>query len=148
MSLMENLTEVPKLEEAIERLLEALKDHEPDSTEYAAVADQLSKLYKLKEIEAKLKISSYEAVSKQEENDNKISLQTQEFTLKEKEAVIDCKLKELEAELKKKQNSAFGKVSVETWATIGTNLAGIILILGHERANVITSKAFGLLKKT
>jgi hypothetical protein len=40
-----------------------------------------------------------------------------------------------------------GGISKETLATIGANLAGIIVILGHERANVIASKAFGLVKK-
>lgn len=39
------------------------------------------------------------------------------------------------------------KISKETWATIGANLGGIVAILFHERAHVITSKAFTLLKK-
>jgi len=38
-------------------------------------------------------------------------------------------------------------VSKETWASIGANLAGIIVIMNHERAHVIASKAFGLVKK-
>jgi len=38
-------------------------------------------------------------------------------------------------------------ISKETWATIGANLAGIIVIMNHERAHVIASKAFGLVKK-
>jgi hypothetical protein len=45
-------------------------------------------------------------------------------------------------ELQKKNS-----VSKETWATIGANLAGIIVIMNHERAHVIASKAFGLVKK-
>lgn len=39
------------------------------------------------------------------------------------------------------------KISKETWATIGANLAGIAIILTHERTHIIASKAFGLLKK-
>jgi len=42
-------------------------------------------------------------------------------------------------ELKKKDHT----ISPETLAVIGANLAGIILILGFEQANVITSKAIG-----
>lgn len=38
-------------------------------------------------------------------------------------------------------------ISKETWASIGANLAGIVVILNHERAHVIASKAFGLVKK-
>ena len=38
-------------------------------------------------------------------------------------------------------------VSWNTWATIGGNLAGIALILGHERAHVVASKALGFVLK-
>jgi hypothetical protein len=38
-------------------------------------------------------------------------------------------------------------ISKETWATIGANLAGIAIILSHERTHIIASKAFGLVKK-
>jgi len=36
-------------------------------------------------------------------------------------------------------------VSADTIAIIAANLAGLIIILGFERANVITSKAFGMI---
>lgn len=39
------------------------------------------------------------------------------------------------------------RLSMETLATVGTNLLGILMILNHERAHVIASKAFGLVKK-
>jgi hypothetical protein len=39
------------------------------------------------------------------------------------------------------------KISAETWATIGAHLGGILLIVGHERANVVTSKAIGFVTK-
>lgn len=38
-------------------------------------------------------------------------------------------------------------ISKEVWATIGANLAGIAIILSHERTHIIASKAFGLVKK-
>jgi len=38
-------------------------------------------------------------------------------------------------------------ISMDTWATIGANLLGIIVILNHERAHVIASKSFGFVKK-
>lgn len=38
-------------------------------------------------------------------------------------------------------------IGMDTWATIGTHVAGLIVIMNHERAHVIASKAFGLLKK-
>ena len=39
------------------------------------------------------------------------------------------------------------RVSKETLATIAANVLGIVVILNHERAHVIASKAFGLVKK-
>lgn len=45
-------------------------------------------------------------------------------------------------ELRKKDS-----VSMETWVTVGTHLAGVFMIMNHERAHVIASKTFGLLKK-
>jgi len=38
-------------------------------------------------------------------------------------------------------------ISKETIITVAANLTGILVILGHERAHVIASKAFGLVKK-
>lgn len=39
------------------------------------------------------------------------------------------------------------RVSADTWATIGANLAGILLIISHERVNVVTTKAIGFVSK-
>lgn len=49
------------------------------------------------------------------------------------------------AELKDVRNK--NSISKETLATIGANLVGIAVILQHERAHVVASKAFGLVKK-
>lgn len=38
-------------------------------------------------------------------------------------------------------------ISKDTWLTVGTHIAGIVVILSHERTHVIASKAFGLVKK-
>lgn len=39
------------------------------------------------------------------------------------------------------------RISADTLATIGANLAGIIVLMNHERAHVIASKAFSFVKK-
>jgi hypothetical protein len=39
-------------------------------------------------------------------------------------------------------------VSLDTVLTVAGNLAGIVIVLGYERAHVITSKAFGMIIKT
>lgn len=40
------------------------------------------------------------------------------------------------------------RISPDTLLTVSANLLGIVVIVGHERANVITSKALGFLGKT
>lgn len=39
------------------------------------------------------------------------------------------------------------KISPDTKAVVGANLLGILMVLNHERANVIASKAMSLLTK-
>jgi hypothetical protein len=39
------------------------------------------------------------------------------------------------------------KISKDTWMTVGTHVVGLIVLMNHERAHVIASKAFSLVKK-
>lgn len=48
---------------------------------------------------------------------------------------------------KMREQDAPRRVSPDVLATVTANLAGIALIVGHERAHVLTSKALGLLPK-
>lgn len=38
-------------------------------------------------------------------------------------------------------------IGKDTWVAVGTHLAGLAIIMNHERAHVIASKAFSLVKK-
>lgn len=57
---------------------------------------------------------------------------------------IVARLTELN-ELQKTNSS--GPISKDALVTAGANLAGILLILNHERAHVVTSKALGFVMK-
>lgn len=48
---------------------------------------------------------------------------------------------------KLREHDAPRRISPDTLATITANLAGIALIVGHERAHVVTSKALGFVLK-
>jgi hypothetical protein len=85
------------LEGAIAKAFAHLDAVQPETNEYAATVDQLTKLYKLREVDHKIDSST--------------------------------------------------RVSKDTLAIVGANLAGIVLILGHERVNVIASKALGFVMK-
>lgn len=83
--------------EAITSLLEDMSGLNSDSPEYAKMVDQLTKLYALKEIDAKIDHPR--------------------------------------------------RVSADTLAIVGGNILGIVMIVGHERASVLTSKALTFLTK-
>lgn len=85
------------LTQAIDSLLEEMSALSGDDPEYAKMADQLTKLYTLKEVDHKVESNR--------------------------------------------------RVSMDTLAVVGANLAGILMIVGHERANIVTSKALTLLTK-
>lgn len=85
------------LEREIDRLLEQMILFSGEDKEYAEMVDQLSKLYKCKEVDQQVKFSR--------------------------------------------------RISPDTFAVVGGNILGILLIVGHERANVVTSKAMSLLTK-
>jgi hypothetical protein len=53
------------------------------------------------------------------------------------------KLTKLKAEI-----TAKSKVSADTIVLVAANIAGILLIIGHERVNVIATKAIGFVLKT
>jgi hypothetical protein len=52
------------------------------------------------------------------------------------------KLQELQQQLEQRNT-----IPKEAWLTVGTHIAGLIVLMNHERAHVIASKAFGLVKK-
>lgn len=57
-------------------------------------------------------------------------------------------VKQLDVLYKAKASMKHTRVSADTLVLVGGNLLGIGLILGYEKANVITSKALGFVLKT
>lgn len=55
--------------------------------------------------------------------------------------------KDCDRQIKAKASSKRFSVSPDTLASVGANLAGILLVLNYERLNVISSKAFGMIFK-
>jgi len=89
-------------------------------------------MFKKNPIEAQLDVEIATLLAKMAEDDDKTS--------DEYASMLDqmSKLYKL-----REENS----ISMDTWATIGANLLGIVIILSHERAHVIASKSFGFVKK-
>lgn len=109
------------LDRAIADVLVELDGLNADSKEYAAATDQLVKLHKLKQEEDKLHLEWTSAAAKSELDKRQQAHQE----------ALDSQPK---------------PVSRDTLVLAGANLLGIILIVGHERAHVVTSKAIGFIK--
>lgn len=82
----------------------------------------------------------YEAALSQAITDALAELSSHEADSKEYAQTVDQIVKLYE--LKKKS-----RISPDVLATAGANLLGILVIVGHERAHVVTSKAMAFLGK-
>lgn len=157
--------EASRLTTLIDEIVEQLSGHDAASDEYAKMADQLTKLYKLLQIETELKLKTNESDMKDRELDSKIRINERELDAKREEMRATMRLKEHENEIKELETNAKirqvdvevmskedeidrrRKISPDTLALIGANLAGIVVIIGYERMNVITSKALSFVSK-
>lgn len=146
---------IKDLESELAKLLEEMKK-EADKTgeNYKKLNERLTALWKLKEVETTAAIKREELRHKQEELRSKEAQETREHKLKTDQSEADAKQKDREhdlkaEELKQKQQDLdnFSRVSAGTIVTAAVNLAGLLAILNHERAAVITSKAFGFVGK-
>ena len=72
-----------------------------------------------------------------------LDMQTMDRTSDE----YDLCLKHLTKLYALKEDKSKRRVSADTMAVVLGNLAGIVLIVGHERAHVVTSKALNFVMK-
>ena len=110
------------LDETIDNVLAKLDTFDPTTDDYATMVDQLTKLYKMKEIE----------------NNFKLKLQEMNHNYAHGEVEHDLKFRELDN---------FNRISKAQLATILANLAGIAVIMSHERTHIIVTKALGFVSK-
>lgn len=82
------------------------------------------------------------AIDKLFEDMSNVSPDSKEFTEMMTNMDKLYKLKEVDQKI-----TSGRRVSPDTWAIVGANVLGILMIVGHERANVVTSKAITLLSK-
>ena len=118
------------LNQAIDDTIAAMLKEKAGTQEYAKLVDQLTKLYKLKEIDINAVLKEADFLNKQQQQEAETEL---------KKLDIRQRLREMKL--------PFG-MKPETLAIIAANLLGILLILNHERLNVVTSKAVSFVKKS
>jgi hypothetical protein len=140
--------ELVKLNQAIDAILEAMDDVDPTTDDnYIKLTDQLTKLIKDKQILVELQLKAEEAHYKRDEADNLLSLKNRELSYRMQESEESYALKKRELDMKLQDLEKPDRVSKETWAVISANLAGIVMIIAHERVNVIASKALSFIMR-
>lgn len=100
------VTHSTELEEAIARVLSDMQGVSTDSDDYAKLADQLIKLYKIKAIDVDLKIKEIENLVKQDEAASSYELKKSDAQTKTAENAANLKLKQEELQNRKEENSA------------------------------------------
>lgn len=143
-----------KLEEAIEKLLTQMLDETCETEQYAKMADQLVKLYKAKELDSKINVTEFDTKINVNDSNRKAAQETEELLLKkddhrmrQDELEMKLTLMDVENQTKTSELKDRRRVSPDTLALVGANLAGIVMIIGYERMNVIASKALGFVSK-
>lgn len=163
--LVDEFAELSKLNEAIDSILSELVTTEVTDENYAKLADQLTKLTKIKQIivETKLKdfaaeedvrefnannvLKNRELEVKNRESDNNFEMKARELQQRRVEHEDTFALKKREIDLKQIDLERPDQVSKDALVAASASIAGILLIIGYERFNVIASKALSFVLK-
>lgn len=134
------------LKTAIDDLLTQMNSTD-DIKEKKEMAELLTQLYKLKEIDIKLLLQDEELRLKNETAHAEQLTREEELRVKKQAQAVEIEKAELDIETKKREMKLPFGLKPETVAVVAANLVGIALVLHHEKLNVVTSKAFGFVSK-
>lgn len=135
-----------KLSVVIDKVLLEMNTHSSDSEEYANMTKRLTELYRLQQMEQEFELNKVRANRDEDDRVCRRENEDEDLKLRQRQAEIENELKRLEAEKMKKELRRRWNVSADTVVLAAANLVGILVIVGHERAHVVTSKALSLLK--
>lgn len=151
-----------RIESELHHLLDFMDDKDTYDDDYKSMVGQFTKVMeirqkasdsknanaiKLQELQQQLSLSEATNAIKLQE------LQQQKILAEETHAI---KLQELQQQrdlsddtnaIKREELALKNTITKETWLTVGTHIAGLVVLMNHERAHVIASKAFGLVRK-
>lgn len=146
MSIDKFFTDPTALNEVIDDLLEKMNDSD-EIKEKVEMAELLTKLYKLKEIDVKLALQDAELRHKEKTAHAEQLTKEEELRLKKAALTVETEMAELNIETKKREMKLPFGLKPETVAVVAANLIGVALVLNHEKLNIVTSKAFGFVTK-
>lgn len=163
--LIEDFAELPKLNDAIDQILSELVTTTVTDDSYTKLADQLTKLTKIKQIIVETKLKDFdseekafqfrqnhdqkntELAQKKAETERTLDLKMRELEGREDETQDERDHKKSELEFKIAEAKKPDRVSKDALVAAGASIAGILMIISYEKVNVIASKALGFVLK-
>lgn len=159
--LIDDFAELSKLNEAIDLILSELVTTQVTDDSYAKLADQLTKLTKIKQIIVDTKLKDFDAEEKAHEFRLNHGMKERETSLKEADhgqKALELQyrkdehedmyaLRKREIDLKQVDTEKPDRMSKDALVAAGASIAGILLIINYERMNVIASKALSFVMK-
>lgn len=112
-----------------------------------ASLSQNANAIKLQELQQQQSINEAANAIKLQELAQQKTLSEESHTLKLQELQQQKTLSDDANAIKLQELELKKTITKETWLTVGTHVAGLIVLMNHERAHVIASKAFGLVKR-
>lgn len=151
-----------RIEAELHHLLDFMADEHDYSDNYKSMAGHLTKVLELRQkssdsnIANNIKLQELQQQLAISEATNSIKLQElqqQKDLSQESNAIKMAELQQQKAlsddsnAIKLEELALKKTITKEAWLTVGTHVAGLIILMNHERTHVIASKAFGLVKK-
>jgi hypothetical protein len=151
-----------RIDEAIHDLLDYMGNENEYNDNYKSMVTHFTKVMelrqkgsdsknaneiKLQELQQQLSISEATNAIKLQELQQQKNLSVESHGLKVMELEQQKILSDDANAIKLEELALKKTITKETWLTVGTHVAGLIVLMNHERAHVIASKAFGLVKK-
>lgn len=151
-----------RIEEAVHQLLDFMEGENDYNDNYKSMVSHLTKVMELRQKESdsktanETKLKELQQQRELSEEANAIKLQELQQQKAISEESHELKRTELHQQkvlsmdanaLKLEELNLKKSITKEALLNVGTHIAGLVVLMNHERAHVIASKAFGLVKK-
>lgn len=151
-----------RVDEAVHQLLSFMKNENDYSDEYKSMFSHLTKVMEIRQKEfdssevrsiKMMELSQQKALAEIAQENKLSELQQQRMI---SEVSHELRIKELQQQkaisddahsIKLAELEQRKIITKEALLNVGAHIAGLIVLMNHERAHVIASKAFGLVKK-
>ena len=151
-----------RIDQEVHHLLDFMEQENNCTDDYKSMFTHLTKVLELRQKEndnaqtrhiKMLELAQQKEISETTQ-ENKISELQQQRLIGE--TSHDIRLQELRQQkqinddahnIKLSELEQRNTITKEAWLTVGTHIAGLVILMNHERAHIIASKAFGLVKK-